>query len=85
MLTGYAFLRKPGTGTGAGMEMGDGLKNSVVFTWGFVEVVTWFWVSWCRRGIFFCWRDRGRVVANGSSYLSNYQNIPLTFSIWKYL
>lgn len=25
---------------------GDELKNSVVFTWGFVEMLCWFWVSW---------------------------------------
>lgn len=25
--------------------VGDELKNSVVFTWGFVEVICWFWVS----------------------------------------
>lgn len=24
---------------------GQGLKNSMVFTWGFVEMVLWFWVS----------------------------------------
>lgn len=24
---------------------GQGLKNSVVFTWGFVEMVLWFWVG----------------------------------------
>lgn len=23
---------------------GEGLKNSVVFTWAFVEMITWFWV-----------------------------------------
>ena len=23
---------------------GEGLKNRVVFTWGFVEMITWFWV-----------------------------------------
>lgn len=40
------FLKKPGTGSGTEY----GLKNSVVFTWGFVEVVGWFWVS---GGFFF--------------------------------
>lgn len=24
---------------------GQGLKNSMVFTWGFVEMVLWFWVG----------------------------------------
>jgi hypothetical protein len=23
---------------------GEGLKNRVVFTWAFVEMLTWFWV-----------------------------------------
>jgi hypothetical protein len=23
---------------------GEGLKNRVVFTWAFVEMITWFWV-----------------------------------------
>lgn len=28
-----------------GEGKGEGLKNSVVFTWGFVEMVLWFWVG----------------------------------------
>lgn len=28
-----------------GEGKGQGLKNSMVFTWGFVEIVLWFWVS----------------------------------------
>ncbi len=28
---------------------GDELKNSVVFTWAFVEMMCWFWVSWDDR------------------------------------
>lgn len=28
-----------------GEGKGQGLKNSVVFTWGFVEMVLWFWVG----------------------------------------
>lgn len=34
-----------GRGTSAGKKGWDGLKNSVVFTWGFLEMVLWFWVS----------------------------------------
>jgi len=30
---------------------GDGLKNSVMFTWGFLEMVCWFWVSDCFQGV----------------------------------
>lgn len=28
-----------------GEGKGQGLKNSMVFTWGFVEMVLWFWVG----------------------------------------
>lgn len=28
-----------------GEGKGKGLNNSVVFTWGFIEMVLWFWVS----------------------------------------
>lgn len=28
-----------------GEGKGQGLKNSLVFTWGFVEMVLWFWVG----------------------------------------
>ena len=27
----------------------DGLNNSVLFTWGFVEMLLWFWVCFIRR------------------------------------
>ena len=31
---------------GMGKKAGwDGLNNSVIFTWGFVEMLVWFWVS----------------------------------------
>ncbi|KAI9818223.1 MAG: hypothetical protein M1827_000848 [Pycnora praestabilis] len=49
LITGYTYTFKPG-GLGAkeGAEYtagaGDNLKNNVVFTWGFVEMVCWFWV-----------------------------------------
>ena len=45
-VTGYSYAGKPGgllggkTGTG-----GDVLCNSVVFTWAFLEMLWWFWVS----------------------------------------
>lgn len=47
-VTGYAYLYKPGgalRGNGVGMNGGDVMCNSVVFTWGFVEMLCWFWVS----------------------------------------
>ena len=25
-------------------DAGDGLKTDIVFTWAFVEMVTWFWI-----------------------------------------
>ncbi|KAA6416323.1 MAG: hypothetical protein FRX48_01043 [Lasallia pustulata] len=52
VVTGYTYLFKPG-GMGLGLVsksgahtagVGDELKNSVVFTWGFVEVICWFWI-----------------------------------------
>ena len=50
LVTGYSYLFKRGGGTfGAAINYGHGpgdtLKNSLVFTWGFMEVATWFWVS----------------------------------------
>ena len=36
---------------------GEGLKNRVVFTWAFVEMVTWFWV-------FVTLREERRELAN---------------------
>lgn len=45
-VTGYSYAGKPGGlwGGKAGME-GEVLCNSVVFTWGFLEMLWWFWVS----------------------------------------
>lgn len=43
--------------SGAGKEGGDGVRNSVVFTWAFVEVLGWFWVS---EGFFRGGRGEGR-------------------------
>lgn len=49
-VTGYTYLFKRGADTFVGAIKstagpGDTLKNSLVFTWGFMEVATWFWVS----------------------------------------
>ena len=46
-LTGYTyafkeggmFARQPYT-----LNAGDNLKNSIVFSWGFLELSAWFWV-----------------------------------------
>jgi len=38
---GGALARGMGYRTGAG----ENLKNSLVFTWGFLELAGWFWVS----------------------------------------
>jgi Increased loss of mitochondrial DNA protein 1 len=42
ILTGYTYTFKY-TGS-RGAYVGEDLKNSFVFTWGFVEMVSWFWV-----------------------------------------
>lgn len=34
----------PNQGYAASSWGGDGLKNSVVFTFAFIEMVSWFWV-----------------------------------------
>lgn len=50
LITGYTYLSKPGglLGQPAGRAYKAGpagtLKNGMVFTWGFVEVVMWFWI-----------------------------------------
>jgi hypothetical protein len=53
--TFYSYVFKPGGVALAGREFGKGvgkasagwddLKNRLVFTWGFVEMLVWFWVS----------------------------------------
>lgn len=55
VVTFYSYVFKPGGVVFAGKEFGKGgakgkagwddLKNSLVFTWGFVEMLVWFWVS----------------------------------------
>ncbi|KAI9701381.1 MAG: hypothetical protein M1820_006472 [Bogoriella megaspora] len=44
ILTGYSYLFKPSGAMFASKAPGDTLKNSLVFTWGFMEVAIWFWV-----------------------------------------
>lgn len=47
-VTGYAYAGKPGGvwwGKAGGPTKGEVLCNSVVFTWGFLEMLWWFWVS----------------------------------------
>ncbi|KAJ4380255.1 hypothetical protein N0V86_004564 [Didymella sp. IMI 355093] len=49
-LTGYTFLFKEGGMFGGARGLaysnspGSHLKNSVVFSWGFIELSTWFWI-----------------------------------------
>jgi hypothetical protein len=49
-LTGYTFLFKEGglfggaKGAGYSATPGSYLKNSVVFSWGFIELSMWFWI-----------------------------------------
>jgi hypothetical protein len=40
-VTGYTYIFRPGRGNTAASHP---LKNSLVFTWGFMEVLAWFWV-----------------------------------------
>lgn len=60
MVAGWGFLAREGKGVLGGET---GLRNSVVFTWGFGGVVGWFWVSLFFSVsflyIFFFW-DRGK-------------------------
>ncbi|KAK5155333.1 hypothetical protein LTR04_005834 [Oleoguttula sp. CCFEE 6159] len=49
VVTGYTYAFKPDgmlakAGVGYKAGMGEGLKNRLVFTWGFLEVAAWFWV-----------------------------------------
>ena len=54
-VTGYSYAgksggllwggKKAGMGGGGGGGGGQVLCNSVVFTWGFLEMLWWFWVS----------------------------------------
>lgn len=40
-VTGYTYIFRPGRGNTAASHP---LKNSLVFTWAFMEVLAWFWV-----------------------------------------
>jgi len=56
ILTGYTYAFKPGgiaasSGWNYQKSVGDHLKNNLVFTFGFVEVVTWFWVRSIVHGL----------------------------------
>ncbi len=49
-VTGYTYLFKQGgvlaaKGAAYQITVGDGLKNSLVFSWGFFELAMWYWVS----------------------------------------
>lgn len=49
-LTGYVYLSKEGgvfgsaVGSWRNASIGEPLQNSLVFTFGFLEVAVWFWV-----------------------------------------
>lgn len=49
-LTGYTYMFKEGgmfapRGMDYRTSAGAGLNNSIIFTWGFLELAAWFWVS----------------------------------------
>jgi Ni/Fe-hydrogenase subunit HybB-like protein len=53
-LTGYSYMFKEGgilakSGRKYTVNAGDHLKNSIVFTWGFLELAAWFWVQSLRH------------------------------------
>lgn len=57
IITGYTYMFKEGgilTATGGNYKLsaGDNLKNSVVFTWSFLELSAWFWVQAHRINFF---------------------------------
>lgn len=48
-ITGYTYLFKEGGMFGSktrnhAFNAGDDLKNSIIFTWGFLEMTFWFWI-----------------------------------------
>lgn len=48
-ISGYTYIFKEGgiwanKGSAYKHNVGDNLKNSLVFTWGFLEMIAWFWV-----------------------------------------
>lgn len=44
-LTGYSYAFRPASALATKGQKAGLLNNSVVFTWGFLELATWFWVS----------------------------------------
>lgn len=44
-LTAYSYLFKDDGMLGPASGAGQYLCNSLVFTWGFMELMIWFWVS----------------------------------------
>jgi hypothetical protein len=48
-LTAYSYLCKEGGMLGAATGVGANLCNSWVFSWAFMELMVWYWVSF-----FFC-------------------------------
>lgn len=57
MLAGREF----GKGDTKGKAGWDDLKNSLAFTWGFVEMLVWFWVSDADASLYI---QLGRVLQN---------------------
>lgn len=62
-LTGYAYTFKEDgmfgrKGAAYVTNVGDDLKNSIVFTWGFLELAAWFWVR------VECWLNLGNGMAD---------------------
>ena len=65
IVTGYVYIFKPGGIAGASNFSGledEGLKNSVVFTWSFLEVMVWVWVSFFLEERWPKCKRRGRRV-----------------------
>ncbi|TKA22468.1 hypothetical protein B0A50_08011 [Salinomyces thailandicus] len=48
VVTGYVYLFKEngvfGSGSAAKASIGEPLQNSMVFSWGFMEIAVWFWI-----------------------------------------
>lgn len=52
-VTGLSFLLGPSSGGVRGSGW-DGLKNRIVFSWGFLEMMVWFWVSFSNVPFVLC-------------------------------
>lgn len=63
-LTGYVYLFKEdgifGSGSAASAGVGEPLRNSLVFSFGFLEIAMWFWVCYC--GLRLMWKMCSCVV-----------------------